>query len=144
MADFPNMRTIHAGGVLVSEQPINCYTALDMPPKGFPTTQWDMYVAEDIGFEKLDILSQRGIGHIYETAGIVRKNKGVSVDVHKINEFKVDEEDDRLLLRGKSCYARASEKTALRQLPQPGGGKLYHQAGCGALGHDAGVYLQIP
>jgi len=26
------------------------------------TTQWDMYVAEELGFEKLDILSQRGIG----------------------------------------------------------------------------------
>ena len=67
MADFPNLRSIHAGGVLISEEPITCYTALDLPPKGFPTTQWDMYVAEDIGFEKLDILSQRGIGHIYET-----------------------------------------------------------------------------
>ena len=68
MADFPNIRSIHAGGVLISEEPITCYTALDLPPKGFPTTQWDMYVAEDIGFEKLDILSQRGIGHIKEAA----------------------------------------------------------------------------
>ena len=116
MADFPNMRTIHAGGVLVSEQPINCYTALDMPPKGFPTTQWDMYVAEDIGFEKLDILSQRGIGHIYETAGIVRKNKGVSVDVHKINEFKVDEEVKKLLRVGKTIGCFYVESPAMRGL----------------------------
>jgi DNA polymerase-3 subunit alpha len=67
IADFPNMRSIHAGGILVSEEPITCYTALDMPPKGFPTTQWDMYTAEEIGYEKLDILSQRGIGHISES-----------------------------------------------------------------------------
>jgi DNA polymerase-3 subunit alpha len=46
MVDFPNIRSIHAGGVLISEKPITCYTALDMPPKGFLTTQWDMYVAE--------------------------------------------------------------------------------------------------
>lgn len=55
MTDFPNQRTIHAGGVLVSEQPITSYVALDLPPKGFATTQFDMHVAESIGFEKLDI-----------------------------------------------------------------------------------------
>jgi DNA polymerase III alpha subunit len=75
IADFPNMRSIHAGGILISEEPITCYTALDMPPKGFPTTQWDMYTAEEIGFEKLDILSQRGIGHIKESAEIILRNR---------------------------------------------------------------------
>lgn len=73
--DFPNQRSIHAGGVLISQEPITAYTALDMPPKGFQTTQWDMYVAEEIGFEKLDILSQRGIGHIRECVDIVLDNQ---------------------------------------------------------------------
>lgn len=91
MADFPNLRSIHAGGVLISEEPVTCYTALDMPPKGFPTTQFDMYTAEDIGFEKLDILSQRGIGHIYEAAELVKRNRGISIDVHRVRAFKEDE-----------------------------------------------------
>ena len=91
IADFPNMRSIHAGGILISEEPITCYTALDMPPKGFPTTQWDMYTAEEIGFEKLDILSQRGIGHIKESAEIILRNRGIDVDVHAIQKFKKDE-----------------------------------------------------
>jgi len=116
MADFPNMRTIHSGGVLVSEQPITCFTALDLPPKGFPTTQFDMYVAEDIGFEKLDILSQRGIGHIYETVSIVRKNKNVSVDVHRINEFKVDDGVKNLLKVGKTIGCFYVESPAMRGL----------------------------
>lgn len=34
MENFPNNRSIHAGGILISEKPINYYTALDMPPKG--------------------------------------------------------------------------------------------------------------
>ena len=116
MADFPNMRTIHAGGVLISEHPITCYTSLDMPPKGFPTTQFDMYIAEDIGFEKLDILSQRGIGHIYETAGIVLKNKSLSVDVHRVNEFKADEEVKNLLRVGKTIGCFYVESPAMRGL----------------------------
>lgn len=106
IADFPNMRSIHAGGILISEEPITCYTALDMPPKGFPTTQWDMYTAEDIGFEKLDILSQRGIGHIKETADIIRRNRDIDVDVHAIQKFKNDEKVKEYLRIGetKGCF----------------------------------------
>jgi len=92
MVDFPNLRSIHAGGILISEEPITYYTALDMPPKGFPTTQWDMYMADDLGFEKLDILSQRGIGHIKEAVDIIRENKGEDVDVHRVADFFEDEQ----------------------------------------------------
>ena len=116
MADFPNLRSIHAGGVLISEKPITCYTALDMPPKGFPTTQWDMYVAEDIGFEKLDILSQRGIGHIYETAEIVRRNRGVNVDVHNVKAFKEDDNVKELLRTARTIGCFYVESPAMRGL----------------------------
>ncbi len=106
IADFPNMRSIHAGGVLISEKPITCYTALDMPPKGFPTTQWDMYVAGELGFEKIDILSQRGIGHIKESADIIRENRGIDVDVHAIQKFKNDSRVKKYLSKGetKGCF----------------------------------------
>ena len=106
IADFPNLRSIHAGGVLISEEPLCCYTALDMPPKGFPTTQWDMYTAEELGFEKLDILSQRGIGHIKESADVIRANRGVDVDVHAIQQFKNDPLVKDRLRRGdaKGCF----------------------------------------
>jgi DNA-directed DNA polymerase III PolC len=116
MAGFPNVRSIHAGGILISEEPICYYTALDMPPKGFPTTQWDMYVAEDIGFEKLDILSQRGIGHIRECAGIVKENRGISVDVHRVEMFKKDEKVKALLRRGETNGCFYVESPAMRGL----------------------------
>jgi len=90
MTDFPNIRSIHAGGVLISEEPITCYTALDLPPKSMPVTQWDMYVAEDLRFEKLDILSQRGIGHIRDSVELIRANHGISIDIHKVEDFKQD------------------------------------------------------
>ena len=106
IADFPNLRSIHAGGVLISEDPVCCYTALDMPPKGFPTTQWDMYTAEELGYEKLDILSQRGIGHIKESTEIIRANCGVDVDVHAVQQFKNDPLVKDHLRRGdaKGCF----------------------------------------
>ncbi|MDP1622565.1 MAG: DNA polymerase III subunit alpha [Bacteroidales bacterium] len=116
MADFPNIRSIHAGGVLISEEPITCYTALDLPPKGFPTTQFDMYIAEDISFEKLDILSQRGIGHIYEAAELVKKNRGISVDVHMVHAFKEDEKVKEQLRNARTIGCFYVESPAMRGL----------------------------
>ncbi|MEZ5198202.1 MAG: DNA polymerase III subunit alpha [Bacteroidales bacterium] len=114
--DFPNLRSIHAGGILISEEPITYYTALDMPPKGFPTTQWDMYVAEDIGFEKLDILSQRGIGHIKDATEIIRKNRGISIDVHEVDKFKKDPRVKAQLKRGETIGCFYIESPAMRGL----------------------------
>jgi DNA polymerase-3 subunit alpha len=118
IADFPNMRSIHAGGILISEEPITCYTALDMPPKGFPTTQWDMYTAEEIGFEKLDILSQRGIGHIKESAEIILRNRGIDVDVHAVQKFKTDEKVREYLKIGQTKGCFYIESPAMRGLLQ--------------------------
>jgi error-prone DNA polymerase len=116
MTDFPNIRSIHAGGILVSEDPITCYTALDMPPKAFPTTQWDMYVAEDLGYEKLDILSQRGLGHIKECADIVRENRNINIDVHRIQDFKKDEKVKKQLKIAESIGCFYIESPATRGL----------------------------
>jgi len=114
--DFPNQRSIHAGGVLISEEPITAYTALDMPPKGFQTTQWDMYVAEEIGFEKLDILSQRGIGHIKECVDIVLDNQKRKIDVHEIEAFKQDPKVKDQLMRGETNGCFYIESPAMRGL----------------------------
>lgn len=116
MIGYPNMRSIHAGGILISEEPINMFGALDMPPKGFATVQWDMYVAENMGFEKLDILSQRGIGHIKEAVDIIRENKNKSVDVHAIQEFKDDPLIKKTLMNGETIGCFYVESPAMRQL----------------------------
>jgi len=118
IADFPNMRSIHAGGILISEEPVSCYTALDMPPKGFPTTQWDMYTAEEIGYEKLDILSQRGIGHIRESAEIILRNQSIDVDVHAIQKFKKDPKIKEYLRSGETKGCFYVESPSMRGLLQ--------------------------
>ncbi len=116
LSDFPNLRSIHAGGVLIAEEPITAYTALDMPPKGLPTTQWDMYTAEELGFEKLDILSQRGIGHIGDAVKIVEENQQIKVDVFRVQEFKKDEEVKRVLREGETNGCFYIESPAMRGL----------------------------
>jgi len=90
MANMPNQRSIHAGGVLITEEPITYYTALDLPPKGMATVQWDMYEAEKIGFDKYDILSQRGIGHIKMAVQLVEDNQQRKIDIHQVKAFMKD------------------------------------------------------
>ena len=114
--DFPNVRSIHAGGVLITEEPITYYSALDMPPKGFPTTQWDMYVAERLRVEKLDILSQRGIGHIKDAVEMIKKNRGVSIDIHRVEDFKKDEKVKNLLRNAETNGCFYIESPAMRGL----------------------------
>ena len=114
--DFPRQRSIHAGGVLISESPITDYAALDLPPKGFPTTQFDMYTAEKLGFEKFDILSQRGIAHIRDAVEMVERNRGVSIDIHQVDALKTDQLVCNQLLKAETCGCFYIESPAMRGL----------------------------
>lgn len=116
MADFPNQRTIHASGVLISDRPLTYYSALDYPPKGLPTIQFDMYVAEDIGFEKFDILSQRGIGHIKDCKEIIKMNKGETVDTSNPKQFFTDPIIAKQLRSANTVGCFYIESPAMRQL----------------------------
>ena len=102
LVNFPNYLSIHAGGVIISEQPLNQATALQMMPKGFPITHFDMYAAEEWGFHKFDVLSQRGLGHIKDCVDLVRTNQGKAVNVHEVERLKTDERV-RAQLRSSRC-----------------------------------------
>jgi len=116
MEDFPNQRTIHASGILISEKPITYYSAMDLPPKGLPTIQFDMYVAEDIHFEKFDILSQRGIGHIKDCREIVLQNRGVRIRTDDPQRFFKDQKIAQQLKTANTIGCFYIESPAMRQL----------------------------
>ncbi len=90
MYNFPNIMSLHPCGMLISDESITTYGTLFMPPKGFPTIQMDMFVAENIGLNKFDILSQRGLGHIKESLKLIKHNKGIDIDIHNAEKFKSD------------------------------------------------------
>ncbi|PKP12936.1 MAG: DNA polymerase III subunit alpha [Bacteroidetes bacterium HGW-Bacteroidetes-3] len=115
---FPNYLGIHSGGILISEKPIDCYTATYLPPKGFSTTMFDMVVAEDIGLYKFDILSQRGLGKIREAVDIVKYNHPThpDIDIHDIKRFKEDSKIKYLLKNAKAIGCFYVESPAMRML----------------------------
>lgn len=113
---YPNQRSMHSCGILISEEPITNYTALEMPPKGFPVVQFDMHIAEDIGFEKFDILSQRGIGHINDCVDIIYQNRGEKVNIRDVSISKNEAKSNELLARGKTIGCFYIESPAMRGL----------------------------
>ncbi len=113
---YPNQRSMHSCGIIISEEPITHFTALEMPPKGFPIVQFDMHVAEDIGFDKFDILSQRGIGHIDDTVKLIRENQGIEVDIRDTSLSKNEATCNELLGQGKTIGCFYIESPAMRGL----------------------------
>lgn len=113
---YPNQRSMHSCGIIISEEPITNYTALEMPPKGFPIVQFDMHIAEDIGFEKFDILSQRGIGHINDAVKLIKQNKGIAVDIRDIALSKDESLCNTFLSKGNTIGCFYIESPAMRGL----------------------------
>ena len=113
---YPNQRSMHSCGILISEDPITNFTALEMPPKGFATAQIDMHIAEDIGFEKFDILSQRGLGTIHDTVQMVERNRGIKININDVNAFKTEALCNDFLSKGKTLGCFYIESPAMRGL----------------------------
>lgn len=113
---YPNQRSMHSCGILISEEPITHYTPLEMPPKGFPIALFDMHTAEDIGLEKFDILSQRGIGHIDQSVKIIEKNRGITVNIRDTSLSKNEASCNEFLSRGKTIGCFYIESPAMRGL----------------------------
>lgn len=116
LTGFPNLRSMHSCGIVITEQSKYNYLAVELPPKGFPTAQIDMYQCEDINLEKLDILSQRGLGHIADAVKLVERNQGKVVDVFDVDRFKRDEQCNNMLKRGQTIGCFYIESPAMRGL----------------------------
>ncbi|CAH8283413.1 DNA polymerase-3 subunit alpha [Mariniflexile fucanivorans] len=117
---FPNHLSVHSCGVLILEKPIHYYSATDMPPKGFPTIQFDMIIAEDVGVFKFDILGQRGLAKIKEAIEIIQYNRPElpPIDITQVETFKNDPNINELLKGGKAIGAYYVESPAMRGLMQ--------------------------
>ena len=113
---MPNQLSSHACGILISEEPITCYTALELMPVGYVSTQFSMLEAEDVGLHKFDILSQRGLGHIKDAVLMAQKNTGQEIDIHRIQDFKEDARIKDLIKRGDTIGCFYVESPAMRQL----------------------------
>jgi DNA-directed DNA polymerase III PolC len=114
--EHPRQLSVHACGIIISEEPITAYSTLEYFPVGYPSTQYSMIEAEDVGLHKFDILSQRGLGHIKDAVDLIRVNKGEEIDIHRIQDFKEDARIRQMLIKGDTLGCFYVESPAMRQL----------------------------
>ena len=116
---MPNYLSIHAGGILISDKPLHWFSATHLPPKGYPTTQYDMVIAEDVGLYKFDILGQRGLSKIKESITILEKTRPDEIaqwDIHDIKRFKSDPKINNLIKTAQCMGCFYVESPAMRML----------------------------
>lgn len=113
---FPNILSIHPCGLLITDKKIHTYVTTFMPPKNFPGSQIDMYMAEDISINKFDILSQRGLGHIKDCLEIIKQNRGIEVNIHDFKKFRNDEAIKKQIREANTIGCFYIESPAMRQL----------------------------
>jgi DNA-directed DNA polymerase III PolC len=113
---FPNIQSIHPCGLLISEKKLHHYATTFLPPKGFTSAQLDMFTAEDIGINKFDILSQRGLSHIKECEKLIKENQGVTVNIHDFERFRHDEAVKKQIREANTIGCFYIESPAMRQL----------------------------
>ncbi|MDX1653149.1 MAG: DNA polymerase III subunit alpha [Brumimicrobium sp.] len=115
---LPSHLSVHTGGIVISEKPITWFGATFLPPKGYPTTQFSMLEAEDVGLYKFDILSQRGLSKIHDSLKIIKENRPEKDlrDIHDLCYFKSDIRIRKLLETGDAMGCFYVESPAMRML----------------------------
>lgn len=115
---MPNYVSVHASGVLISEKPLQHFSATFMPPKGFSTVHFDMVIAEDVGLYKFDILAQRGLGKIKDTIAIVKQNQPGRADfnIRDVSKFYEDPVINNLIKTAQCMGCFYVESPAMRML----------------------------
>ncbi|MGC1471061.1 MAG: DNA polymerase III subunit alpha [Psychroserpens sp.] len=115
---FPNYLSVHSGGIIITQKPINYYTASFLPPKGFPTVQIDMNIAEEVGIFKYDILAQRGLSKIKDCIEVIKDNQPDAIieDINDVEVFKNDNQINKLLTTGDCMGVFYVESPAMRTL----------------------------
>ena len=115
---MPNHVSVHASGILISEKPLQHFSATFMPPKGFATVHFDMVIAEDVGLYKFDILAQRGLGKIKDAISIIQYNqpKKAAFDIHDVDKFYKDDTINNLIKTAQCMGCFYVESPAMRML----------------------------
>ena len=82
---LPRHTSMHAAGVVISQQAMDEYVPLSRASDGTITTQFVMTTIEELGLLKMDFLGLRTLTVIKDAVDLVDKNHGVKIDVDNID-----------------------------------------------------------
>ncbi len=82
---LPRHTSMHAAGVVISQEAMDEYVPLSRASDGTITTQFVMTTIEELGLLKMDFLGLRTLTVIKDAVELVQKNHGRSIDVDAID-----------------------------------------------------------
>ena len=82
---LPRHTSMHAAGVVISQQAMDEYVPLSRSSDGTITTQFVMTTIEELGLLKMDFLGLRTLTVISDAVKLVEKNHGIKIDVDNID-----------------------------------------------------------
>lgn len=89
---LPRHTSMHAAGVVISQESMDEYVPLSRASDGTITTQFVMTTIEELGLLKMDFLGLRTLTVIKDAVDLVERNHGIKIDVDQIDY------DDRKVL----------------------------------------------
>ncbi len=91
LADLPRFLSTHLGGLVISKDPINWLSPVEMSAKGVTILQFDKDDVEDLGLVKIDLLSLRTLGAVDDALGYLQKTTPVDYDKIPLDDKKTFE-----------------------------------------------------
>jgi error-prone DNA polymerase len=122
IGDFPRHMATHPCGLVICPTPITDFIPLQRGDKGYEITQWSMHEVEAAGLLKVDIIGQKGLAVIEETAAAAEENEGRPLHPERI-DYLGDLPTREALRAGRTegCF----------YIESPGMIQLIRQAKCG-------------
>ncbi|MCU0640259.1 MAG: PHP domain-containing protein, partial [Candidatus Krumholzibacteria bacterium] len=118
---FPRHMATHPCGLVISPGPVTDLMPLQRGDKGYEITQWSMYEVEAAGLVKIDIIGQKGLAVIQETASMASESEGRPMHPDRI-DYLGDPLARKILREGRTEGCFYIESPIMMQLMK--------QAGC--------------
>ncbi len=111
---LPRNASTHAAGVIISNEKIWEHVPVCRGQNGEIVTQYSMYPLEKIGMLKMDILGLKTLTVINDAINIIRRTKGIELDLDKI-DFN-DKKTYELLNKANTIGVFQLESSGMREL----------------------------
>ncbi|MCF7617271.1 DNA polymerase III subunit alpha [Bacillus sonorensis] len=111
---LPRHTSIHAAGVVLSEEPLTNIVPIQEGHDGVYLTQYSMGYLEDLGLLKMDFLGLRNLTLIESIKALIEKNERITIDFSSISYE--DEQTFKLLSAGDTTGIFQLESAGMRNV----------------------------
>ncbi len=112
---FPRCLSTHCSGIVVTPEPVQNFTPLELSGRNLAITQMDMYGAKDLGLVKIDILGQRALAVVSDVIREVKERYDDAIDWEKIDPVN-DQATQSRMRDGRTMGCFYVESPAMRGL----------------------------